>query len=163
MTLLFVFCLSLPFVNAQDGNRGMRKFYCEVKCYEKGMKSNSKIVFEFGETVSQDVWDYSNGKVDFVDKRGTSLKFKSMIDAVNYLSERGWVLDQAYSSPYESKKCVKHWILYKEAKGYDDMKAGLLTRKNYKMMRKSGKAVKMDDKNVKKTGKAEESKNGKKR
>ena len=142
VTLLLLLSVSLSFAQTQDGSDyGKRKFYCEVKCYEKGVSSNSKIVFEFGETVSREIWGYSNCKVRFVNDNGKVLKFKSIIDAANFLSNNGWVLEQAYSAPHTAKKNLKHWVFSKEASGYDEVKAGFLSKKEYKMLKREKKAL----------------------
>ena len=140
-TLLLVLFVSLSFAQKQDANSAEHRFYCEVKCYEKGVKSNDKVILEFGKVVSKDVWNYPNRKVKFVDENGKVIKFKSMVDAANFLSERGWTLSQAYSSSYVGKKTVKHWIFSKEAENYDAMKEGLVTQKEYRSMRREEKAL----------------------
>ena len=140
-TVLIMLSVSLSFAQKQDANSAEHQFYCEVKCYEKGVKSNGKVILEFGKVVSKDVWNYPNRKVKFVDENGKVIKFKSMVDAANFLSERGWTLGQAYSSSYVGKKTVKHWIFSKEADNYDAMKEGLVTQKEYRSMRREERAL----------------------
>ena len=140
-TVLIMLSVSLSFAQKQDANSAEHKFYCELKCYEKGVKSNYKVVFDFGEILSKEVWGLSNHKVAFVDENGRFFKFKSIVDAANFLSERGWTLEQTYSSSYAGKKPVKHWIFSKEAENYDAMKEGLVTQKEYRSMRREEKAL----------------------
>ena len=139
-TFMLTLLVSLSFAQAQNDNVN-RKYYCEIKCYEKGVKSSYKVAFEFGETISKEVWDYRNGKVAFVNEKGKTVKFKTMVDAANFLSQRGWELEQSYSSPHHSKKNIKHWVFSKEAGSLDDLKAGFITKKEYKQMKKAAKAA----------------------
>ena len=135
-TLLLALLVSFSFAQAQQSNEQSRKYYCEIKCYEKGLKSNKKVIFDFGKTISKDIWNCSNHKLRFVDENGKRMKFRSIVDAANFLEEKGWTLQKAYSSTYTNKKSVKHYIFYKEAEGYDEIKEGLITRKQYKRMKK---------------------------
>ena len=64
-----------------------------------------------------------------------------MVDAANFLYERGWVLDKAYSSSYSGSKSIKHWVFYKDANEYEDVKEGLVTKKEYKEMKREEKAI----------------------
>ena len=143
-TLLLVLFVSLSFAQKHVANSAEHKFYCELKCYEKGVKSNYKVVFDFGEILSKEVWGLSNHKVAFVDENGRFFKFKSIVDAANFLSERGWTLEQTYSSSYAGKKPVKHWIFSKEADDYDAVKEGFVTKKEYKKMKKAARAQKAE-------------------
>lgn len=143
-TLLLVLFVSLSFAQKHVANSAEHRYYCELKCYEKGVKSNDKVILEFGKVVSKDVWDYPNRKVKFVDENGKVIKFKSIVDAANFLSERGWTLEQTYSSSYVGRKPVKHWIFSKEADDYDAVKEGFVTQKEYKKMKKAARAQKAE-------------------
>ena len=139
-TFMLALLVSFSFAQTQNNDTN-RKYYCEIKCYEKGVKSSNRVVFEFGETVSKDVWGCRNHKVVFVNEDGKAVKFKTMVDAANFLSQKGWKLEQSYSSPYYSKKTIKHWVFSKEAVSYDDMKAGFITKKEYRQMQKDAKVA----------------------
>ena len=150
-TLLLVLVVSLAFAQKHVACNVDRKFYCEVKCYEKGLKSKYKVLFDFGETVSKEVWNRSNRKVAFVDENGRFFKFKSIVDAANFFSERGWTLVETYSSTYVGKKSIKHWVFCKEAEDYDDMKEGFVTKKEYRKMKR---AVRVENRLQRKAEKA---------
>lgn len=47
------------------------------------------------------------------EKTGKATKFNSMIDALNYMSERGWVFVNAYAATIGQQN-VYHWLLKKE-------------------------------------------------
>ena len=140
-TFLFMLSVTLSFAQKQDDNSAERRYYCELKCYEKGVKSNYKVFFEFGSVVSKEVWSRSNCKVAFVTEKGKVIKFKSMVDAANFLTEKGWILDKVYSTTYTNKKNIKHWLFYKDAEGYEELKEGFVTKKEYRMMKREEKAL----------------------
>ena len=82
------------------------------------------------------MWGSLSSKLKFVDNDGKEIEFNSMVDAANYMVERGWVFVQAYSSVYESKKPVLHWIFYKDAKDFKDAKSGIMTKDEYNKLNK---------------------------
>lgn len=41
-----------------------------------------------------------------------------MVDAANYMVDKGWNFQQAYSSAYGGKPVI-HWIFYKDADNMD--------------------------------------------
>lgn len=115
------------------------KYYCEVKGYEKGLTSKVKIVFDFGESFADEAWKCSSRKLRFVNEKGKKMKFKSFVDAANFMAENGWNLQEAYSAPSSGGKSIKHWIFYKEANGVEEVKKGFVTPKEYKKAKKVSK------------------------
>ena len=69
-------------------------YYCEVKGIEKELTSGLKIVFDFGEKASYNMWGDLSSKLKFVDEDGAEIKFNSMVDAANYMVDRGWILSK---------------------------------------------------------------------
>ena len=134
-TILLVLCISPSFAQSQYNNENGR-YYCEIKCYENSIKSSSAVIFDFGDAVSLEIWGCKSHKLKFVDENGKKIKFKNIVDATHFLCERGWTLQEAYSSQYGEKKSIKHWILYKDVDGYDKLREGLVTKKEYKKMNK---------------------------
>lgn len=132
-TLLFVLCTTLLYAQTSETeNREphIGKFYCEVKGVEKEFKSGLKIIFDFGESVSYNLWGTLSSKLKFVDEKGEDIEFHSMVDAANYMVERGWNFQQAYSSIYQGKAII-HWIFYKDAKNFKEAKKGIITKEEY--------------------------------
>ena len=72
-----------------------------------------------------------SSKLKFVDENGEEIKFNSMVDAANYMVNRGWIFQQAYSSVYGSN-VVLHWIFYKDAKNFEEARKGIITKDEYK-------------------------------
>ena len=108
-----------------------RRFYCEVKGIEKELSSGLKIIFDFGDKASYNIWGDLSSKLKFVDENGEEIKFNSMVDAANYMVENGWVFQQAYSSAYGSRPVI-HWIFYKDANSFEVARKGILTKDEYK-------------------------------
>ncbi len=112
----------------------MKKFFCEIIASEKGFSAGLKIVFDFGD--SQVYSSCGNLKDDhkLVDVFGNDIKFVSIIDAANFLSERGWEFVQAYSTTYNSLG-VNHWIFSKLANNKSEAMKGLITKEIYQRNR----------------------------
>mgnify|MGYP006352822003 FL=1 len=73
-----------------------------------------------------------------VDSNGKGLHFNSMIQAINYMAERGWELEAAYNShaPYylnENKIETRHTlIMSKMVRSRDEITEGIYTRNMHK-------------------------------
>ena len=124
LTMLFTLFICLS--NAQS-----RRFYCEVKGIEKELSSGLKIIFDFGDKASYNIWGDLSSKLKFVDENGEEIKFNSMVDAANYMVNIGWIFQQAYSSSYGAKPVI-HWIFYKDAKNFEEARKGIATKDEYK-------------------------------
>ncbi|MDE5706662.1 MAG: hypothetical protein K2H69_00550 [Alistipes sp.] len=118
--------LSTEWIHAQQ------RYYCEIKGIEK-ISSGLKIIFDFGTDASYNIVGL-NDKLKLVDDRGQEIKFNSMVDAANYVVERGWRFQQAYSSFY-GEHSVIHWIFFKDAENLEEAKEGIMTRMNYQELK----------------------------
>ena len=58
-----------------------------------------------------------------------------MVDAGNYMSNKGWFFMQAYTSVYGSNVIV-HWIFYKDAESPEKAIEGIMTKETYKKQEK---------------------------
>lgn len=65
------------------------RYYCEVKGIEKDLSSGLKIIFDFGTKASYNIWGDLSSKLKFVDENGEEIKFNSMVDAANYMVDKG--------------------------------------------------------------------------
>ena len=108
-----------------------KKYYCEVKGVEKELTAGLKIVFDFGNNPVYSAWGGLKSKQKLVDEKGDEIPFNSMVDAGNYLSDKGWTFLQAYTSVYGSQAIV-HWIFTKEADSPEDATKGIMTKDDYK-------------------------------
>lgn len=108
-----------------------RKYFCEIKGTSKTLSAGLKIVFDFGESPVYSIWNGLKGKQKLVDENGKEIDFNSMVDAANYMSEKGWNFQQAYTSFYEGY-VIHHWIFYKEADSREEAGTGIMTKETYK-------------------------------
>lgn len=107
-----------------------RRYYCEVKGIERELGTGLKIIFDFGENASYAIWGSLSSKLKFVDENGEIINFHSMVDAANYMVEKGWIFQQTHSSVY-SGKYIECWIFYKDATSPQEAKKGILTEQDY--------------------------------
>ena len=107
-----------------------KKYYCEVKGVEKELTAGLKIVFDFGNNPVYSAWGGLKSKQKLVDEKGEEIPFNSMVDAGNYLSDKGWTFLQAYTSVYGSQAIV-HWIFVKEATSPEEAVKGIMTKDDY--------------------------------
>ena len=125
--LLFVLC-SLLFVIS--GMAQSRRYYCEMIGRQTGFDSEKKVAFDFGTAVPRDLWGNVADNLQLVDESGKVIKFRSMIEALNFMSDKKWNFLQAYSSYI--KDCeFSHFLLYKDASSVDEAKEGLMTREDW--------------------------------
>ena len=59
-----------------------------------------------------------------------------MVDAGNYMSNKGWTFVQAYTSVYGSQAIV-HWIFCKEATNPNEAVKGIMTKDEYNKTKKN--------------------------
>lgn len=123
---LLTFCLimSTGYAYAQQ------RYYCEIKGKGKSFTSGLNVIFDFGTETSYNMWGDLSSKLKFVDENGKEIEFNSMVDAANYMVQRGWVFQQAYSSLYGGSSVI-HWIFYKDAETMEKAKDGILTKEEY--------------------------------
>ena len=128
--LLLVLVLYPTMMSAQN-----HRYYCEVKGIEKTLTSGLKIIFDFGTSQSYNAWGDLRGKLKFVDEQGKEIEFNSMVDAANYMVDKGWTFQQAYSSTYSGKPVI-HWIFYKDSENFDMAREGIMTKEDYQKLKK---------------------------
>lgn len=132
MKQLFILCIGLLclFPTRMEA----RKYYCEIKGIQKELSSGLKIVFDFGESQVYSIWGGLKNKQKLVDENGEEIEFNSMVDAANYMSEKGWNFQQAYTSFY-SGNVIQHWIFYKETETKEEAGKGIMTKEKYNINR----------------------------
>lgn len=130
------YLLTFFFIMLTENLYSQQRFYCEVKGIEKEITSGLKIIFDFGTQTSYNMWGDLNSNLKFVDENGNEIKFNSMVDAANYMVQRGWNFQQAYSSSYGSRPII-HWIFYKDAESIEKAKEGIITKSEYKNMQQN--------------------------
>ena len=141
--LLFVLMAGLGVAHAQDVvevapaeisevegfNPAAKRVYAQLSCEEQLFSTKVKVSIDFGQSTS---WLFSMSESRLVDKNGKEIKFNSMIDALNYLTQFGWRFAQAYVVPRGSRDEVggtTYWILYKDVDDYSQISEGFTTRR----------------------------------
>lgn len=109
------------------------KYYCEVTGTDKEFSNGMKIIFDFGTNPSYNSWGDLSSKLKFVDDKGDVIDFNTMVDAANYMEDKGWRFIQAYSSIRGGSE-IEHWIFCKEAESREKAKEGIMTKDDWKKL-----------------------------
>ena len=110
-------------------NPAAKRVYAQLSCEEQLFSTKVKVSIDFGQSTS---WLFSMSESRLVDKNGKEIKFNSMIDALNYLTQFGWRFAQAYVVPRGTRDEVggtTYWILYKDVDDYSQISEGFTTRR----------------------------------
>ena len=114
-------------------NPAAKRVYAQLSCEGQLFSTKVKVSIDFGQSTS---WLSSMSESRLVDKDGKEIKFNSMIDALNYLTQFGWRFAQAYVVPNDSGSKdsmsvsgTTYWILYKDVDDYSQITEGFTTRR----------------------------------
>ena len=110
-------------------NPAAKRVYAELSCEGQLFSTKVKVSIDFGQSTS---WLSSMSESRLVDRNGKDIKFNSMIDALNYLTQFGWRFAQAYVVPRGTRDEVggtTYWILYKDVDDYSQISEGFTTRR----------------------------------
>ena len=122
--LAVLLSLVLGYANAQT-----HRYYCEVKSV--GFTSlfiANTISINFGTQYADKMLGNLKGELKIVDENGEDIQFSDMVDAGNYLSERGWQLQQAYFSNDINGGYAHYWIFYKDAESHKKAMENILIK-----------------------------------
>lgn len=91
---LSIFALALAVqLSAQSADTSLWR-YADLTYPLGGFNSKSKVIVDFGENTYG--WFKKADMLE--DSTGKQIKFKSPVDALNWMSERGWELVQSYQT-----------------------------------------------------------------
>lgn len=114
-------------------NPAAKRVYAQLSCEEQLFSTKVKVSIDFGQSTS---WLTSMSDSRLVDRNGKEIKFNSMIDALNYLTQYGWRFAQAYVVPKGgggrddvSFGGTTYWILYKDVDDYSQITEGFTTKR----------------------------------
>ena len=145
--LLFVLMVGFGVAHAQDVvevapaqitevegfNPAAKRVYAQLSCEGQLFSTKVKVSIDFGQSTS---WLTSMSESRLVDRNGKEIKFNSMIDALNYLTQFGRRFAQAYVVPTGSGSKdsmsvggTTYWILYKDVDDYSQITEGFTTRR----------------------------------
>ena len=114
-------------------NPAAKRVYAQLSSEGQLFSTKVKVSIDFGQSTS---WLSSMRESRLVDKDGKEIKFNSMIDALNYLTQFGWRFAQAYVVPNGSGSKdsmsvsgTTYWILYKDVDDYSQITEGFTTKR----------------------------------
>lgn len=107
--LLFMFLSAMMYTQAQE----LKTVYCEMIGSGSPSGRSIKISFDFGE---QKYYYKASTDNQIVDNNGKVIEFSSMINALNYMADRGWRLHTAFSAAVKGQGGAEtyRYILFKE-------------------------------------------------
>ena len=113
---------------AQEQAAQPYKAYCEIISFSRNLFSNKTTVeLDFGQAASW--WSTER---QLANENGEAITFNSVLDAVNYMSKRGWEVVEVYLvqsiSKGESGTPQYHWVLSKCVTDDSQIMEGLNTR-----------------------------------
>lgn len=94
-TILLACLLALPLtISAQTKPDSLVWRYADLTYPTSGFSSKAKVVVDYGELVTG--WFRKPELIESPD--GKAIKFRSPVDALNFMSTRGWELVQSYQT-----------------------------------------------------------------
>jgi len=101
------------------------KVYCRMISYVSGIfTSNTTVEIDFGQQTN--FWESDR---ELVNEYGEAINFNNIVDALNYMGERGWELVEEYYNLTEEKPSYRkhYWILCKTVTSPEQITEGLMT------------------------------------
>lgn len=96
--------------------------YCTIKGYNTFGIGKVKVMLDIGYKVT----NYET----LIGDDNKQIKFNTMMEAVNYMAKRGWILDQIFFLTESlSKQNVANYVLKKYVTNDDEIREGLVTQK----------------------------------
>lgn len=120
--LILMMALMSLGVSAQALNGKEYPVYCDLMGYNSMGIGKLKVLLDFGAVTSGKQYESIYGE------DGKKMKFNTVIDAVNYLAKRGWVVKSNYDLSSGSKGTVLHFLLEKIVKNDSEIREGLTTK-----------------------------------
>lgn len=129
VTLFLLASLSISaFAQTEEVTAKPYKVYCEIVSYSRNFFSDKTTVeLDFGQASK---WLSNDRKL--VDENGQIINFNSILDAANYMAQRGWNFEEAYVVQSiikgDSGTPHYHWIMSKEVTDPSQITEGLQTQ-----------------------------------
>lgn len=99
-----------------------------------GIGNKISVEIDFGD--ENNFWG-RDGRNEVVDENGKEMKFNTMVDAMNFMGERGWVYTDSYVITVGQQHVI-HWLLQKEI-GIDEDARGNIKQRRDKIKKKKEK------------------------
>lgn len=120
--VLFI-ALLLPLMAAAQGVEGKRPVYCEVMGVFNAL-GKMRVQIDIGEH------SYSKGFDNFYETDGKKKKFKSMVEVLNFMGEKGWRVVDTYNMMYSYKSQIVHYLMEKWISDDSQIKEGLILKED---------------------------------
>lgn len=104
--------------------------YCELVGYNNPFKGTVTVSVDFGQAKK------AFQSQALVGEDGKPITFNSMVDAMNWMGEKGWRFEQAYVVSTQNA-LVYHWLLSKELSEDEAINEGMTTRTQFKEQQKA--------------------------
>lgn len=146
-TLLLLFLMISVVATAQTTQDSIKTktVYAQLLGINKnvlGLGSKVTVEIDFGDPKA---WYGRDGRDEIVDENGKEIKFNSMVDAMNYMGERGWTYEDSYVITIGSQNVI-HWLLSKEIPIDGDSREGVRQKRDMKKKKnKKPKGDNLDD------------------
>lgn len=103
------------------------KVYCEIVAVPKLFSNKATVELDFGQYAG--FWSTDR---QLVDEQGNAINFNSALDAANYMSRRGWDLEEVFlvqsMSKGDSGTTYYHWVMSKMVTDDSQITEGLRTK-----------------------------------
>jgi len=111
---IFFFVLCTYFVQGQAiqlNKSEAKEEYCMILATQKFLSTKVKISVDFGQQVS--FWKNTVRAQTLKDENGKAISFNSVIDALNYMSSKGWEFVNAYAITVDNEN-VLHYVMKRQ-------------------------------------------------
>lgn len=128
---LSLILLSVSYSNAE-------KTFIELLGHQKSIFKPREIVItvDYGQNMGN-IW-VAGRNAQMVDADGKTLKFNSMVDAMNYMGSLGWEFEQAYVVTIGQQN-VYHWLLSKEVEEGKNASSDIHTFQEFRDKQNNGR------------------------
>lgn len=107
-------------IQSEDGKYPV---YCDLKAYNFWGVGKVKVMLDMG-AVSNNGGSFES----LYGEDGKKIKFNTVMEAVNYMAKKGWILDKTYYITEGAGRAVLHYVLVKRVKNDNEIRAGLITK-----------------------------------
>lgn len=118
-----------------DSSGDMVPVYCELIGINNnvlGIGNKISVEINFGD--EQNFWG-NDGRDILIDENGKEIKFNSMVDAMNFMGEKGWKYEDSFVVS-TGKQNVIHWLLSKRIRRGEEARGGIMQKRDKKKNKK---------------------------
>lgn len=135
--LLLMTCSTM--INAQEKQK-LHRTYMELLGYGNVFDTKADVYLDFGQ---HDNYWTGMPNTTVINEKGKRIDFNNMVDAMNYMSERGWNFVQSCFAK-DGNKTVYRWLLCKDFADKSEIMKRLTVKQDMKEKKKAEKKYKED-------------------